>query len=134
MRRQQAARYADVRLALLGDAAHVVHPLAGQGLNLGLLDAAAIDAHLAARGISALSHPQTALQRYARQRRSETWPMLTATHELNRLFGFTSPTLTRLREQGLRMMEHCAPLKHYLMAHAKGERGDLPALARAGLD
>ncbi len=133
LRRQQAATYAQERLALLGDAAHVVHPLAGQGLNLGLLDAAAMHESLLARRI-ALGHPQSALQRYARIRRAAACPMLALTHELNRAFRNTWPGIVNLRQQGLRLAERCTPLKRFMMEHAMGERGDLPTLARMGID
>jgi 2-polyprenylphenol 6-hydroxylase len=115
-----ALRYATQRIALLGDAAHTVHPLAGQGMNLGLLDAAAIaavieDALLAGEDVGDLK----VLRRYERQRKGDNLAMLAAFDGLNRLFrlpGWATP----LRSLGLRAVEAADPVKRLLMQKALG--------------
>jgi 2-octaprenylphenol hydroxylase len=115
-----ALKYATQRVALLGDAAHTVHPLAGQGMNLGLLDAAAIaavveDALLAGEDIGDLK----VLRRYERQRKGDNLAMLAAFDGLNRLFrlpAWASP----LRSLGLRAVEAADPVKRLLMQKALG--------------
>jgi 2-octaprenylphenol hydroxylase len=115
-----ALRYATQRVALLGDAAHTVHPLAGQGMNLGLLDAAAVaavieDALLAGEDIGDLK----VLRRYERQRKGDNLAMLAAFDGLNRLFrlpGWASP----LRGLGMRAVEAADPVKRLLMQKALG--------------
>ena len=98
------AEAADVvahRLALVGDAAHGVHPLAGQGVNLGFGDAEALAAVLAARGPVADPGAPLLLERYARRRAEPVLAMQTVTDGLARLFGLTSPWLRTLRNPGL---------------------------------
>jgi 2-polyprenylphenol 6-hydroxylase len=115
-----ALKYATQRVALLGDAAHTVHPLAGQGMNLGLLDAAAIaavieDALLAGEDVGDLK----VLRRYERRRKGDNLAMLAAFDGLNRLFrlsGWASP----LRSLGLRTVESAEPVKRLLMRKALG--------------
>jgi 2-octaprenylphenol hydroxylase len=115
-----ALKYATQRVALLGDAAHTVHPLAGQGMNLGLLDAAGIavvieDALLAGEDIG----DRKVLRRYERQRKGDNLAMLAAFDGLNRLFrlpGWAAP----LRSLGLRAVEAADPVKRLLMRKALG--------------
>ena len=120
LRRQHARHYARGRVALLGDAAHVIHPLAGQGLNLGLLDAAKLADILRTCERAALRYPQSLLQRYARARRGENLLMLAVTDQLNRVFAQTHPAIVWLRNTGLNLTQHWSPLKHALLAHAMG--------------
>jgi 2-octaprenylphenol hydroxylase len=115
-----ALKYTAQRVALLGDAAHTVHPLAGQGMNLGILDAASIaavieDALLAGDDVGDLR----VLRRYERERKGDNLAMLAAFDGLNRLFrlpGWAAP----LRALGLRAVEAAHPVKRLLMQKALG--------------
>jgi 2-octaprenylphenol hydroxylase len=115
-----ALRYATHRVALLGDAAHTVHPLAGQGMNLGLLDAAAMaavieDAILGGEDCGDLK----VLRRYERERKGDNLAMLTVFDGLNRLFGLPG-WAAPLRLLGLRAVESAYPVKRLLMQKALG--------------
>lgn len=124
-----AAQYAVGRTVLLGDAAHVVHPLAGQGLNLGLMDAAALAQVLGARDELNLRFPSSCLRRYERMRRGENSAMLRVTDHLNRLFGDEHSFTRRARGTGMTVVNGIAPLKHWLMLRAMGDVGDVPTIA-----
>lgn len=134
LRRRHAATYARDRIALVGDSAHVIHPLAGQGLNLGLLDCAMFAEVLTTAPRDGLRHPQSWLKRYARARRGDNLAMLTVTDQLNRLFALRSPWLGWLRNTGLVGLNRMPAAKRLLAAHAMGEWGDLPRLARSSSD
>jgi 2-octaprenylphenol hydroxylase len=126
-----AQRYVQPRLALIGDAAHRVHPLAGQGVNLGFADSAALaevilDAFARGRDPGGL----TALRRYERWRKGDNLAMLALTDALNRLFRAKTPMLRRLGDAGLRVVNAAGPAKHWLMTQAVGLRADLPRLMR----
>jgi 2-octaprenyl-6-methoxyphenol hydroxylase len=128
---QVADRYADQRLVLVGDAAHGIHPIAGQGLNLGLRDAAAlIDIVVDAKryGLD-LAHPG-GLERYQRWRRADNLLMAGTTDLLNRLFANDVPPVRLARDLGLAGVNAIQPLKKTLMRHAMGQVGDLPRLMR----
>ncbi len=124
-----ARRYVDRRLALIGDAAHVIHPIAGQGLNLGLRDAAALAEVVvdAARLGLDLGAP-AALERYQRWRRFDSLALAAVTDGLNRLFSNDVAPLRLARDLGLAAVDRLAPLKRTLMRHARGTVGDLPRL------
>lgn len=128
LRRQHARTYIAPRFALIGDAAHTIHPLAGQGVNLGLLDAASLAQVLLADrsdwGRTAL------LRRYERWRRGENEIMLRAMDGFQWLFGRPEAPLRLLRGLGLGLTDRAEPLKHALVRHAMGLSGDLPDLAR----
>ncbi|WP_346795663.1 FAD-dependent monooxygenase [Halomonas sp. Bachu 37] len=116
IKRQHAQRYTTNRLVLIGDAAHVVHPLAGQGLNLGLHDAASL-----ADTILLGEDPGDArdLRRFALQRRLANQAMLTATDGFHHLFTGPEP-LRRLGDLGLQLSEHLPAAKRWMMRQASG--------------
>ncbi|MGB9430001.1 MAG: UbiH/UbiF/VisC/COQ6 family ubiquinone biosynthesis hydroxylase [Gammaproteobacteria bacterium] len=131
LQRMHARDYVRSRFALIGDAAHALHPLAGQGVNLGLLDMAALadvilTAHARQRDIGDLA----VLRRYQRARRSDNLAMIFALDGFKRLFSNEITPLRILRNAGLHAVDRFTPLKSVLMWHAMGLNGDLPALAR----
>ncbi|WP_106640379.1 UbiH/UbiF/VisC/COQ6 family ubiquinone biosynthesis hydroxylase [Allosphingosinicella vermicomposti] len=119
------------RLALVGDAAHGIHPIAGQGLNLGFRDAAALAQVLvegARLGLD-LGDAQL-LARYARWRSLDTFMVAASTDTLTRLYGVPGKTASAVRRFGMSLIHRIGPLKDRLMAEARGESGDLPLLLR----
>ncbi|HKR25394.1 MAG TPA: FAD-dependent monooxygenase, partial [Allosphingosinicella sp.] len=126
-----AARITAERLALIGDAAHGIHPIAGQGLNLGFRDAAALAEVLvegARRGLD-LGDAQL-LARYERWRSLDTLMVAMATDSLTRLYGVPGRAASALRRFGMGAVQRIGPLKDRLMAEARGESGELPLLLR----
>ncbi len=126
-----AERMIDQRLALVGDAAHGIHPIAGQGLNLGLRDVAALaEAIVDARRLGLdIGSPQV-LERYQRWRRFDTLALIAATDSLNRLFSNDLPPVRLLRDLGLAAVNRMPPLKRFFMRHAMGLVGELPRLLK----
>jgi 2-octaprenyl-6-methoxyphenol hydroxylase len=126
-----ARRFVADRLALLGDAAHVIHPIAGQGLNLGLRDAAALAecvADAARLGLDPGAAP--VLERYERWRRFDTLSMGIATDGLNRLFSNRSDALRFARDVGLGIVDRLPALKDFFIGEAAGLTGEVPKLLR----
>jgi 2-octaprenyl-6-methoxyphenol hydroxylase len=116
-----AHRYADTRLALVGDAAHAIHPIAGQGLNLGFRDAIALSAlriEASHRGED-LGAPSL-LRQYQRRRRPDNLLMLAATDALDRLFSNDHPLLRLVRDAGIAAVHRTPPLKRLFMRQAMG--------------
>jgi 2-octaprenyl-6-methoxyphenol hydroxylase len=126
-----AATMTSERLALAGDAAHGIHPIAGQGLNLGLRDAAALAQVLVegARLGMDLGDAQT-LARYERWRGLDTFMVAAATDGLTRLYAVPGRTASAVRRFGMGLVQRISPLKDQFMAEARGESGDLPLLLR----
>jgi 2-octaprenyl-6-methoxyphenol hydroxylase len=126
-----ADRYTEQRLALVGDAAHGIHPIAGQGLNLGLRDVAALaELVIDARRLGLDLAGPAVLDRYARWRRFDNVLLAAVTDGLNRLFSNDIPPLRLARDLGLAAVDRLPPAKRFLMRHAMGIVGDLPRLVR----
>ena len=124
-----AAHITDTRLALVGDAAHGIHPIAGQGLNLGFRDAAALAEVLvegARLGLD-LGDAQL-LARYERWRALDSFLVAATTDALTRLFGLPGKAPRAVRRFGLGMVSRISPLKRAFMAEARGESGKMPKL------
>jgi 2-octaprenyl-6-methoxyphenol hydroxylase len=126
-----ARSFVGERLALVGDAAHVIHPIAGQGLNLGLKDIAAL-AEVVVDAVRLGLDPGQAdvLERYQRWRRFDTMAMGVATNGLNVLFSNRSSLLRTVRDIGLGLVDRMPPLKNALIQQAAGLRGEVPRLLR----
>jgi 2-octaprenyl-6-methoxyphenol hydroxylase len=128
---QLATRLTAPRLALLGDAAHAIHPLAGQGLNLGLKDAAALAQVLAeALRLGEDIGSEAVLERYARWRRLDNLAVALACDGFNRLFSNDNPVLRAARTAGLAAVGRIGPARRFFMQEAGGALGDLPRLLR----
>ena len=119
------------RLALIGDAAHMIHPIAGQGLNMGLRDVAALaEAIVDAARLGLDPGGADALERYQRWRRFDTAAMGVATDGLNRLFSNESDVLRLVRDIGLGVVDRLPALKRLFIREAAGLTGEVPKLLR----
>ncbi len=119
------------RIALVGDAAHVIHPIAGQGLNMGLRDVAALaEAIVDAARLGLDIGGADVLERYQRWRRFDTMAMGVATDGLNRLFSNESDVLRLMRDVGLGLVDRMPALKSFFIREAAGVTGDVPKLLR----
>jgi 2-octaprenyl-6-methoxyphenol hydroxylase len=119
------------RLALIGDAAHIIHPIAGQGLNMGLRDVAALAEAIADSARLGLDiGADDVLERYQRWRRFDTMTMGVATDGLNRLFSNRSDVLRLARDVGLGLVERIPALKHMFIREAAGFTGNVPKLLK----
>jgi 2-octaprenyl-6-methoxyphenol hydroxylase len=127
----QSDRYVQPRLALIGDAAHCCHPVGGQGMNMGIRDAAAlaevlITAHQQGENIADLA----VLQRYERWRKTENWLILGFTDLLDRTFSTTFLPIVMIRRMGLWMLDHIRPVKSLALRLMTGFTGRMPKLAK----
>jgi len=126
-----AAQITADRLALLGDAAHAIHPIAGQGLNLGFRDAAALAQVLVEGARLGLDlGDRVLLDRYQGWRSLDSLMVAMATDGLTRIYGIPGAAASAVRRFGMGVIERVRPLKAQLMAEARGTSGDLPLLLR----
>lgn len=125
-----AARYTDERMALVGDAAHGIHPIAGQGLNLGFRDVAAL-AEMVIEAVNAGEDPggPAVLARYQAARRPDSLVMLGATHVLERLFSSSLPPVRLARRLGIAAVDRMPRLKRFFASRAMGLGGATGLLA-----
>ena len=132
LRKLAAQHYVTHRCALIGDAAHVVHPLAGQGVNMGLLDAAAL-VELLIVGRHEREDPGAlrVLRRYERWRKAETQTLATAIDTFDRLLAHGTGPLSRLAQRGLGWVNGSQELKRVFIRRALGMAGELPAAAKS---
>ncbi|TDV52629.1 2-octaprenyl-6-methoxyphenol hydroxylase /2-octaprenyl-3-methyl-6-methoxy-1,4-benzoquinol hydroxylase [Pseudomonas graminis] len=131
LRQRHAKRYVAPGLALIGDAAHTIHPLAGQGVNLGFLDAAVLAEVL--RGAVERGErlaDERVLSRYERRRMPHNLALMAAMEGFERLFQADALPVRLLRNAGLKMVDHSAEAKALFVRQALGLTGDLPALAK----
>ena len=119
------------RLALIGDAAHVIHPIAGQGLNMGLKDVAALAEVVVDAARLGMDFGEAGvLERYQRWRRFDTMAMGVATNSLNFLFSNKSTLLRTVRDIGLGVVDRTPPLKNLFIRQAAGLTGEVPRLLK----
>jgi 2-octaprenylphenol hydroxylase len=131
LQRAHAGGYVGPRVALVGDAAHSIHPLAGQGVNMGLLDSAAlvqcvVEGRAKGRDVGDLS----VLRPFERLRRGHNLAMQTVVAALEKLYVSASPLVVWMRNTGMRATHNARFVKNLITEHAMGLRGDLPASAR----
>jgi 2-octaprenylphenol hydroxylase len=130
--RSSVEDYIDSRCALIGDAAHTVHPLAGQGANLGIADAAVLCEVVAAAAGKDIGI-RSVLRRYERWRKGENMLMVNAVHGLQRLFQMRSTPIRQIRGFGLSLTDASGPVKQFMVRRAMGLSGDLPELAKCSI-
>jgi len=129
--RRHAEKYVMPGVALIGDAAHTIHPLAGQGVNLGVLDAACLaqvisDAVIVRRDFASMH----VLRKYERWRRGENTLMMASMSGFKNLFSNDNSALSFIRNAGLNLVNGLPPVKNMFMRRAMGLEGDLPTLAK----
>jgi 2-octaprenyl-6-methoxyphenol hydroxylase len=126
-----ARSFVGERLALIGDAAHVIHPIAGQGLNMGLKDVAALAETIVDAARLGMDFGQSdVLERYQRWRRFDTMAMGVATNSLNLLFSNDLPFVRSIRDIGLGIVDRLPPLKGAFIRQAAGLSGEVPRLLK----
>ena len=131
LRARHARDYVQEGLALIGDAAHTIHPLAGQGVNLGFMDAAVLaEEILKARANGLPIDEYATLRRYARRRRGHNALMMHSMTGFKKLFGADDLGLRLLRNTGMKLFDRLGPVKNQVMREAMGLSGELPGLAR----
>ena len=126
-----AAQITAKRLALVGDSAHAIHPIAGQGLNLGFRDAAALAQVLVESARLGLDlGDRQPLDRYQRWRSLDSLSVAVATDSLTRIYAVPGKTASAVRRFGMGLIERVSPIKNRLMSEARGTSGELPLLLR----
>jgi 2-octaprenyl-6-methoxyphenol hydroxylase len=126
-----AAQITAKRLALVGDSAHAIHPIAGQGLNLGFRDVAALAEVLVEGARLGLDLGDTQLlDRYQRWRSLDALSVAFATDSLTRVYGVPGRAASAIRRFGMGLIDRISPIKNRLMSEARGTSGDLPLLLR----
>jgi 2-octaprenyl-6-methoxyphenol hydroxylase len=126
-----AAQITAQRLALVGDAAHAIHPIAGQGLNLGFRDAAALAQVLVEGARLGLDlGDRQLLDRYQRWRSLDSLSVAFATDTLTRIYGIPGNAASAIRRFGMGLVGKISPVRNRLMSEARGTSGDLPLLLR----
>jgi len=126
-----AAQVTAQRLALVGDSAHAIHPIAGQGLNLGFRDAAALAQVLVEGSRLGLDlGDRQLLDRYQRWRSLDSLSVAMATDSLTRIYGVPGNTASAVRRFGMGLIERISPIRNRLMNEARGTSGELPLLLR----
>jgi 2-octaprenyl-6-methoxyphenol hydroxylase len=126
-----ANEYVAERLALVGEAAHAIHPIAGQGLNMGMRDVAALaEIVVDAARVGADVGAAAGLARYQRWRRFDNVTLVAVTDGLDRLFSNAVPPVQLARDAGLAMVGRLPPVKRFFMRHAMGMVGQLPRLLK----
>ncbi|WP_428036667.1 UbiH/UbiF/VisC/COQ6 family ubiquinone biosynthesis hydroxylase [Amphritea sp.] len=131
LRQRHAKQYVKAGFAAIGDAAHTIHPLAGQGVNLGLMDAAALAETILdglAEGVN--WNAEYHLRRFQRSRQSENLQMAAMMEGFKRLFNTRNPLPMLLRNTGMSLMNSLSPVKNHIVQQAMGLSGSLPRLAR----
>ncbi len=129
--KSHAKRYVKPRVVLIGDASHTIHPLAGQGVNLGLMDAAELtDVILASRNKDRDIGGLSALRKFERARRGYNTAMIAAMDVFHHAFKDQPYPIKRLRSSALNFADKAGPVKKLAMRYAMGLSGDLPALAK----
>ena len=124
-----AKQYVKGRVVLIGDAAHTIHPLAGQGVNMGLLDVASLtDVILADIQKGNLFPSVSSLRYYERWRKADHLALMTVVHEIRHLFSHHQKTTRMLSSFGLNLINHTPSLKAMLINHALGNRSGLPTM------
>jgi 2-polyprenyl-6-methoxyphenol hydroxylase-like FAD-dependent oxidoreductase len=118
LRHVRATNVIGFRTALVGDAAHCVHPLAGQGVNLGFRDVEALARVLRERPLRASVGETGLLKKYQRERLEDTMSVFALTDGLQKLFAAPNPLIRALRNQGMSTLDRLSPLKHALVQRA----------------
>ncbi len=128
---QYTDTYVSTRMALIGDAAHAIHPIAGQGLNMGLRDVAAFVEILSdSMHVGLDIGSEQTLMKYQEWRRFDNASLIGVTDILNRLFSNDIGPIKTARDIGLSVVDKIPPLKNFFMSHARGTVGELPKLLR----
>ncbi len=132
LRQHHAEHYISTNTALIGDAAHITHPLAGLGANIGFMDAASLSQVVESAADRHLNiSRRSVLRRYERWRKGENSLVLNTMKGFKELFGSSSPTSKTARQTGIRIVNHMPPLKNPVARYAMGIAGDLPENCKA---